>query len=870
MKELFERIYAQKSWGDGKSLSGYGSDAEQTEVIRAALPDLFEELAVESVLDVPCGDFNWMRLLDLKLDYIGADVVPAVIERNQRLYGKSGRRFQILDITRDPLLKVDLILCRDLLVHLSFHDIKSALSNIFESGSRFVLTTTFPTRDINRDIETGQWRPLNLQRPPFSFPPPIRLITERCTEWGGQWADKCLGLWEVDAIAHGLERWVTELSSATAKRSPRVSVVIPTYNRATFIGQAVASALGQSYRDLEVIVVDDGSTDATDEVLHSFHDPRLICIRQENAGRSRARNVAINAARGEYITFLDSDDYYLPFKVELQVSLLDANREVGMAYTSAACIDDDGHLLNYTYRALLSGWIYPSIAFFVPHTVTLPTVMVRRDILTAVGLFDEAMERFEDIDMWRRIAKRAPILGIDDVTCHLRTHANNRLEAMDPAAIAAAMDYYVAKVFTEDADLEPSVLKAGARRLLEHYGSAMLEMPAFAATGEELLQKGRAHFNPMVSVVVPVYNGANYLGAAIESVLRQTYSNIEIVVVNDGSNDDGATERVALSYGKRVRYFFKSNGGVASALNRAISEARGEYISWLSHDDLYTADKIERQISFLTEQPEPGRCIVYGDYTVFSDNSGPGTPIAMPTVEPEDFRYFITVQNILHGCTLLIPKLAFERHGWFNEHLITTQDYDLWFRFAATERFVHLPGVVVRSRYHAEQGTRRMNDIMMAEADRLLTDFVENLTPEQIERGSSWHPIQGYLEIAEGLRKRNFTGAAARSVDLSRDAATSALEDLAQISLPELRLQHLSLKIRSLELKSQLRTRRTTQEQNLEALTSKVDMLHRQLQNVYASSSWRVTRPLRMLGRVLWRLRDRSYQLYRASRKFWR
>ena len=94
-----------------------------------------------------------------------------------------------------------------------------------------------------------------------------------------------------------------------------------------------------------------------------------------------------------------------------------------------------------------------------------------------------------------------------------------------------------------------------------------------------------------------------------------------------------------------------------------------------------------------------------------------------------------------------------------------------------------------------------MNDIMMAEADRLLTDFVENLTPEQIERGSSWHPIQGYLEIAEGLRKRNFTGAAARSVDLSRDAATSALEDLAQISLPELRLQHLSLKIRSLELR---------------------------------------------------------------------
>jgi glycosyltransferase involved in cell wall biosynthesis len=241
----------------------------------------------------------------------------------------------------------------------------------------------------------------------------------------------------------------------------------------------------------------------------------------ENAGRSRARNVAINAAR-RVITFLDSDDYYLPFKVELQVSLLDVNREVGMAYTSAACIDDDGHLLNYTYRALLSGWIYPSIAFFVPHTVTLPTVMVRRDILTAVGLFDEAMERFEDIDMWRRIAKRAPILGIDDVTCHLRTHANNRLEAMDPAAIAAAMDYYVAKVFTEDADLEPSVLKAGARRLLEHYGSAMLEMPRSRRREKSCFRKA-GPISTRWSLSCASLQRCELLRSGHQSVLRQTY-----------------------------------------------------------------------------------------------------------------------------------------------------------------------------------------------------------------------------------------------------------------------------------------------------------------------------------------------------------
>ncbi len=96
--------------------------------------------------------------------------------------------------------------------------------------------------------------------------------------------------------------------------------------------------------------------------------------------------------------------------------------------------------------------------------------------------------------------------------------------------------------------------------------------------------------NPKVSIVIPVYNGSDFLREAIDSALAQTYRNIEIVVVNDGSQDDGKTEHVALSYGNKIRYFSKPNGGVASALNRAIREMTGEYFSWLSHDDLYSSN----------------------------------------------------------------------------------------------------------------------------------------------------------------------------------------------------------------------------------------------------------------------------------------
>ena len=116
---------------------------------------------------------------------------------------------------------------------------------------------------------------------------------------------------------------------------------------------------------------------------------------------------------------------------------------------------------------------------------------------------------------------------------------------------------------------------------------------------------------PLVSIVIPVYNGENYLREAIESALSQTYESIEILVVNDGSTDQ--TEQIAGAYGDRIRYFYKPNGGVASALNLAIREMKGEYFSWLSHDDFDYPEKIELLMKALLEQ-EDKEAIAYCDY----------------------------------------------------------------------------------------------------------------------------------------------------------------------------------------------------------------------------------------------------------------
>ncbi|MGH7414328.1 MAG: class I SAM-dependent methyltransferase [Candidatus Rokuibacteriota bacterium] len=203
---VFRAKLLTNAWGGGESRSGRGSEAEQTRVLVAALPQVFRELGVGSLLDIPCGDFHWMREVDLAgIQYVGADIVPEVVEGNQG-FARDGVRFLRLDLLHSRLPRADLVLVRDCLVHLPYGDIFQALRNLCRSGSTYVLTTTFPNRKTNSDIRLGAWRPLNLELAPFAFPPPRHLINEHCPEDAGRYADKSLGLWRLSDIKP-IARW---------------------------------------------------------------------------------------------------------------------------------------------------------------------------------------------------------------------------------------------------------------------------------------------------------------------------------------------------------------------------------------------------------------------------------------------------------------------------------------------------------------------------------------------------------------------------------------------------------------------------------------------------------------------------------------
>ena len=201
LQARFERIYHTNLWSDPETRSGTGSSLDSTRVLREKLPNALRELGTRVLLDAPCGDFAWMDHVDLsEIEYIGADIVRSIVESNRQDYAREGREFIELDLTSDELPDADVLLCRDCLVHLSYPNIARVLENVCRSNIRFILMTAFPGRGDNKDVDDGDWRPLDFEATPFLLPKPLLTIVEECDEEGGSYADKSLCAWAVSDI----------------------------------------------------------------------------------------------------------------------------------------------------------------------------------------------------------------------------------------------------------------------------------------------------------------------------------------------------------------------------------------------------------------------------------------------------------------------------------------------------------------------------------------------------------------------------------------------------------------------------------------------------------------------------------------------
>lgn len=400
-----------------------------------------------------------------------------------------------------------------------------------------------------------------------------------------------------------------------------ISVVIPAFNAARHIGEAFAGIDSQGIDDLEIIVVDDHSNDETAAIARRHPKVRLFEL-TDKTGPAAARNRGILESKGSLVALLDADDYWEPQKLKIQLKRLQQQTDLQAISGRTRVFAEPGEplpLLPYENED-------HDIAMML-----VGTLLVRRELFDRIGLFDESLKVEDDTDFFMRLMEsKEGFLVLRDRVLNYRQHGTNLTRGMDLGRET------LPKVFVR----QVRRIRANSEIKVRHWSHL-----------DEL-------HTPLISVIVPAYNAARFLGRAIQSILAQSLPVHEVIVIDDGSSDD--TLAIAQSFGDRVKVIAQANQGAPASRNRGIEEASGNQIAFLDSDDLWLPHKLESQWKRMKSEPYPD--LIFGAIEQFNDHSG----------------QFIGRQPGMHVSCMLARRSAFERIGYFRTD-VDTGDFIDWF-----------------------------------------------------------------------------------------------------------------------------------------------------------------------------------------------
>ena len=414
---------------------------------------------------------------------------------------------------------------------------------------------------------------------------------------------------------------------------PIVSVIVPAYNADRFLSDAIRSITEQNYSPLQIIVVNDGSTDGTAEIANRLGD-RIEYVFQENRGPAAARNRGIDLARGEFIAFLDADDLWVADKLIDQVSFLQRNAECDVV------------LGRMQYEWLEDAKERDPLHQAPITTVNLGAGLFRRGVFDRVGTFDETLRFAEDHDWFLRAREAAISIRVLDRTVLVyRRHGNNMTLDEKAARLPIA-----------------GVLQRSLNRRRERMNGDVTVLPNWNDLDSRC---------PLVTVVVPAFNGARYIDAALRSAWEQNYRPIDLVVIDDGSTDNTAAIASAVPH---VRVIRQSHKGVAAARNLGVETARSELVAFLDQDDLWLPAKLRAQVDVLLNQPVLGFVLC-----------GAQPPRDLELAENESHSENDFPESGYHVSSLVVRKSVFQKIGFFDSRFLYASDAD-WFLRAKSNR----------------------------------------------------------------------------------------------------------------------------------------------------------------------------------------
>ncbi len=449
--------------------------------------------------------------------------------------------------------------------------------------------------------------------------------------------------------------------------SPKVSVIMSVFNGERYIKQAIKSILNQTYLDFEFIIINDGSTDNTADILKEFKDKRIKIINNKtNLGLTASLNKAISLARGEFIARMDADDISLPYRFEYQVEFLENNPDIALVGSSYYVCDEKDEIKSIV--EVLTDPDDLKQGLEKQNWFGHGTVMLRKTALDIVGNYDESYKYAQDYDLWLRIANKFNIANIK----------------------------------------EPLYIW---RKTKENISSKKEQEQSFyaqrAKDNNKRSEQVRRNFNttPLISVIVPTFNRPLMLQDAINSILKQTIDDFEIIVINDGGCE---LEKIidSLNINRKITYVkHNTNKGLAAARNTGLKLAKGKYIAYLDDDDIFYSNHFETLIPVLEKEKFK---IVYSDayraIQVKEENQYKTIRKDIPYSNDFDPNQLL-VQNIAPINCFIHEKECLNKTGFFDETLTTHEDWDFWIRFSRHFEFKHLPKVTSEFRFRLDKSS---------------------------------------------------------------------------------------------------------------------------------------------------------------------
>lgn len=565
--------------------------------------------------------------------------------------------------------------------------------------------------------------------------------------------------------------------------NPRISVIIPTWNRALSVKRAITSALRQTYPPCEILVCDDGSTDGTEEVVRSMGDSRVRWIAGDHAGCPAVpRNRGIAASMGSWLAFLDSDDEWYPEKLEAQVALV---RKTGArAVCTNAYREVDGIIKGLMISGGTGTLHFSDLVR--DNKVICSSVLVDRSVLHQTGGFPEhpALRVGEDLCLWLKISRLAPIAYADEAFIVYKDAPTTSVRSHGPTAAVQRQRAYQSFVAWRWGQCWPGALIDILAILAISCGSALQaryheSRACLGALRRRLIWSRRMPENrepmaiaglnsgptPVISVLLPVHNASAYVRRAIDSVLAQTFPDFELIVVNDASTDGSAAVLDDLHDQRIVRVNFEKNRGIVDALNIALKHARGRYIARMDADDIARLDRFQLQVDFLEQHPKVA--VVGAWIEGFGDVRRPYLH-CYPTSHDEILSYMLFESPFAHPSVLIRRTAMDSLDRPYSPDFPYVEDWELWSRLVLLGNAANIPMPLLRYRIHTKSSSRRFTQIQGASKRKLLQkiyadadlpfreEFVLASSPVDFEfLRSCFRYFEELVRVAENNRRLN-------------------------------------------------------------------------------------------------------------------